>query len=100
MTVLSPILVGWPAIVTALLLAAAGLIWKRSWFLLAAAALFLLPAVYLSGYPAVGWLSLLLPACLIASALAVRMRRLPLGWLLASPVYLASAWLAILVISQ
>jgi hypothetical protein len=100
MSLLAPLLVGWPAILTALALATAGLIVKRFWLLLAAAALFLPPAVYLSGYPAVGWSSLLLPACLIASALAVWRRKFLPGWLLAAPVYLASAWLAIVVLSQ
>jgi hypothetical protein len=52
------------------------------------------------GYPAVGWLSLLLPACLIGSAFAVRERKPLPAWLSVLPVFVASTWLAYLVLSQ
>jgi hypothetical protein len=91
---------GWPAIIVTLLLSTAGLIWKRFWLMLIAAVVLGPVSLYISEYPAVHGLGLLLPVCLIGSAFAVRAHRILLGWLLTLPVYLASAWLAILVFSQ
>jgi hypothetical protein len=99
-TLLVQIFFGWPAIIVSLLLAIAGLAWKRWWLLIIAAALFVPVSWFLSGTPAFRWFGLLLPAFLLASAFAVRARKFVPAWLLASPVFLASAWLAALVLSQ
>ncbi|KAF0106713.1 MAG: hypothetical protein FD146_2305 [Anaerolineaceae bacterium] len=99
-TILVQIFFGWPAIIVSLLAAIAGLTWKRWWLLLVSAALFLPVSWYLSGYPAIRGFGFLLPIFLLGAAFAVRARKFLSAWLLASPVFLASAWLAVLVLSQ
>jgi hypothetical protein len=94
------IIFGWPAIILSLLATLSGLIWKRFWLLLVAAVLFFPFSLYLSGFPAVRVLGLFLPVFQLGAALAVRARKLPFAWVLASPVFIVSALLAYLVLSQ
>jgi hypothetical protein len=100
MDILVQIVFGWPAIIVSLLLTLAGLIWKRFWLLIVAAAVFFPFSLYLSGFPAVRILGLFLPVFQLGAALAVRARKLPLAWVLASPAFIVSALLAYLVLSQ
>ena len=98
--ILVRIFFGWPAIIATLLVSAAGILWKRYWLLFIGALLFFPVSLYLSGYPAIRWLGLALPFFLAGSGFAVRARKTWLAWLLASPVFIVSAWLAYLVLTQ
>jgi len=93
-TLLVQIIFGWPAIIASLLAATAGLVWKRWWALLITACL------YLMGYPPIRGLGFLLPIFLLGAAFALQARKLEPAWLLASPVFIVSAWLAVLAITQ
>jgi hypothetical protein len=99
-TILVQFFFGWPAIIATLLLVVAGLVWKRWWLLLIAAALFFPVSLYLSGYPAIRGFGFLLPVFLLGAAFAARARKRILAWLLAAPVFIVSAWLAVVVITQ
>jgi hypothetical protein len=99
-TLLVQIIFGWPAIIASLLVATAGLVGKRWWALLISAALFFPPSLYLRGYPPFWGLSFLVPFLLLGAAFTIRARKTVLAWLLASPVFIVSAWLAVLVITQ
>jgi hypothetical protein len=100
MDILVQIVFGWPAIIVSLLLTLAGLIWKRFWLLIVAAVIFFPFSLYLSGFPSVRVLGLFLPVFQLGAAIAVRARKLPLAWVLASPVFIVSALLAYLVVMQ
>jgi hypothetical protein len=99
-SILVQIIFGWPAILATLLIALAGLIWKRWWLLLVSAILFTPFSWYLSGYPAVRGVAILLPFFLLGSAIATRARKHGLTRLLATPPFIVSAWLALLVVRQ
>ena len=91
---------GWPFIVFSLLLAAAGVITKRAALVTSGAVLFTPPALYFTGYPAIGWFSLLLPLLILGAAHFVKQGKPAIAWGLLSPPILVSAWLAAVVISQ
>jgi hypothetical protein len=97
---LAQIVFGWPAIITSLVLCIAGLIAKRPMLVVLGAVFFIAPGLYLSASPAVRWFGLLLPLCLFGSAYALRQKKPWIAWLLLLPALIASAWLAILVLTQ
>ena len=98
--ILVQIIFGWPAIIATLLVTVAGLVWKRYWLLLVGALLFIPISLYLNGFPIIRGLALALPIFLIGAVFAVRTLKLPLAWLLVSPVFIVSAWLAYVVVTQ
>jgi hypothetical protein len=98
--ILVQIIFGWPFIITALLLAVAGVILKRPALLVAAALFFTPPSLYLSGYPAIRWFGILLPAFMLGAAYYVRRGKAGLAWALLLAPMLVSAWLAVLVLLQ
>jgi hypothetical protein len=97
---LPQIIFGWPFIIGSLLLSAAGILLKRQQFLVAGAFFFLPPSLYLSGYPGIRWLALLLPFFIFAAAYFVRSNRSGIAWLLLLPPMAISVWLAYLVMAQ
>ena len=99
-TLLVHVIFGWPAIIAPLLAATAGLVSKRWWALLIGAALFFPACLYLMGYPPIRGLGFLLPIFLLGAAFALRARKIVPAWLLAAPVFIVSAWLAVLGITQ
>jgi hypothetical protein len=94
------IIFGWPAIIATLLVSITGLVWKRYWLLFVGAVLFFPFSLFLSGQPATRVLGLFMPVFQMGAALAVRARKIPLAWVLASPVFILSAWLAYQVVTQ
>ncbi len=95
--VLVPMLFGWPAIILSLGCSIAGL-WVRKPALLATgAALFLLPAWYLSHYSMV---FASLPLFLLASAYSVSKNKTIQALLLFSPVLISTGWLGFIVLTQ
>ena len=94
------IVFGWPSIITSLVLSVAGLLAKRPLLVALGGVFFLGPALYLGGYPAIGWFGLLLPVGLFGAAFALRQKKPWIAWLLVLPALIASVWLAILVLTQ
>lgn len=91
---------GWPFIITSLLLSVAGVALRRHQLLVAGALFFMPPSLYLSGYPGIRWLALLLPFSILGAAYLVRRNRSGIAWLLLIPPVLISGWLAYLVMEQ
>jgi hypothetical protein len=98
--ILVQIIFGWPFIILSLMLAVTGVILKRPALLVIAAVFFMPPAWYLSGYPAIRWLGLLLPVFILGAAYSIKRGKAGIAWALLSPPVLASAWLAFLVMTQ
>jgi hypothetical protein len=95
-----PVLLGWPAILAALVLSAAGIV-RRKPVWLAIAALLALPVfLYLAANPFPGWPALLVPLALAGAGFAVRRQHIAAAWLLLGPLVGISGWLAIAVMSQ
>lgn len=83
------LLVGWPAIVATLILAALGLIRNNYRFLLAAAIIAFPFSWFLSGFPVLRSPAFLLPLLLFGSSYAMFRTREMLAWFLAIPFFLA-----------
>ena len=95
--VLVPMLFGWPAMILSLGCSIAGLWMRRPALLAAGAALFLLPAWYLSHYSIV---FASLPLFLLASAYSVSRNKTIQALLLFSPVLISTGWLGFIVLTQ
>lgn len=98
--IFAQIVFGWPFIIFSLSLAFAGILLKRPALMVASAILFVPPALYLSGYPAVRWFGMLLPVSLFGAAYFVKQDKIRLALLLVLPPLITSAWLAFIVIAQ
>jgi hypothetical protein len=94
------ILVGWPAILTTVILALIGLIKNNYRFLLAAAILAFPYAWFLSGFPIIQSPAFLLPVLLLASSYSMFRGREMLAWLLGIPFFLAILLLFFVVAYQ
>lgn len=95
--ILVPILFGWPAIITSILLSIAG-VWTKKPGLLVAAGIVCIPfSYYLSGYsmPAV-----ILPFFQFGSAYAITHQKNWLAWLLIVPLFVIAVVLAYIVRTQ
>jgi hypothetical protein len=94
------LLVGWPAILITVVLAAIGL-WKRNYRLIFGAAALAFPfSWFLSGFPAVQSPAFLLPLLLLASSYLMFRNREMLAWLFAIPFFLAILLLYYVVSAQ
>jgi hypothetical protein len=82
-------LVGWPAIITSLILATMGLLRRDYRFLVGAAILAFPFSWYLSGFPYIRSLFFLLPLLPFGAGFAMRKDHEMLAWLAAIPYYLA-----------
>ena len=96
--ILVQIIFGWPAIITSILLSAAGVLLKKPAFLVAAGFICIPFAAYLTaGYrtPA-----LVLPLFQFGSASAIVRKKTVLAWLLITPLAIVAALLAYVVLTQ
>jgi len=82
------LLVGWPAILTTVILAVFGLLKRDHRFLVWAAVLAFPFSWYLSGFPAIRTPVFLLPLLLFFSGFAANRGREMIAWLLAIPYFL------------
>jgi hypothetical protein len=98
--VLAQIFFGWPAIIASIVLSIYGIIARKPWLIVLGAVLFIMPSLYLSGYPSIRGLGLLLPVFVLVAAYAVKKNRQGFAWILISPMIMISAVLAYLVITQ
>ena len=94
------IIIGWPAIVLAVVLAMFAIA-KNKPLLLIITALLLAPiTIYLAGSPRFNWMAAAIPLFLLATGFAVRRRRSIMAWCLFAPIALGFAWLSILVMNE
>lgn len=98
--ILVQIIFGWPAIIASLLFSALGLVIKRPWLLAASAVLITPFSLYLSGMPAVRTPAIGLPFLQAGAAYAVHKGKFSMGLILASPLFIVAAWLALIVLTQ
>ena len=82
-------IVGWPAIITSVILATIGLIRRDHRFLVGAAILAFPFSWYLSGFPNIRSLFFLLPLLPFSSGFALYRDHEMIAWLVAVPYYLA-----------
>src|SRR5690349_13523553 len=94
------LLVGWPAIVVTVVLAAIGLFRNDFRFLLGAAILAFPSAWYLSGFPRLNSPVFLLPLFLFGSSYLMSRHREMLAWIVAIPYFLAILLLFYIVLAQ
>jgi len=94
------LLFGWPALIVALLLSAAGIIRNKPIWLGVAAVVVIPFSFYLAGSPRFGWMGLAMPLFLVGAAISVRFCKVWLAWSLLAPFTAISSWLAFVVISQ
>jgi hypothetical protein len=97
---LPQIIFGWPFMIIALVLSVGGVALKRHQFLVAGALFFMPPSLYLSGYPGIRWLAILLPFSILGAAYLVREKRHEIALLLLLPPIGIVLWLAFLVMAQ
>ena len=92
-----PIVFGWPAVITSILLSIAG-VWLKRPALLIAAGVVCIPFTYfLSGYRTS---AVILPLFQFGSAYAITRQRNLLAWLLVVPLVVVAALLAYVVLTQ
>ncbi len=65
------IVFGWPAVLLALVLSAAGITRNKPVFLAAAVAIVIPFTLYLAANPGIGWIGLVIPILLIGAGVAV-----------------------------
>jgi hypothetical protein len=94
------ILVGWPAIVVTVILAATGLLRNNYRFLVWAAILAFPFSWYLSGFPAISSPAFLLPLLLFGSGFLMFRGREMLAWIVAVPFFLTILLLLFVVLAQ
>ena len=94
------LLVGWPAIVVTVILAAIGLFRSNYRFLVAASILAFPFSWYLSGFPRISSPVFLLPLLLFGSSYLMFRGREMLAWLIAIPFFLAIMLLYYVVLAQ
>jgi hypothetical protein len=92
-----PIVFGWPAVITSILLSIAGIRLKKPVLLIAAGIVCIPFSYYVSGYsrPAV-----LLPLFQFGSAYAVTRQKNLIAWLLITPITIIAAGIAYAVLTQ
>ena len=98
--ILVQIIFGWPAIILAIAVSAAGILKQWPWMLVLGGVVIIPFSFYLSGYPLVRFLAFLLPLFQFGAAWAVHVKRKMLAWVLLLPLASVSVILAIIVLSQ
>ena len=93
-------LIGWPGIITAIVLVCIGIYSKRIWLIILGA-IFAMPiSWYLGSTPRFRYIMYALPIFFIGSALAVKFGKNRLAWVLILPYIIIMGWLGLTVLSQ
>jgi hypothetical protein len=95
-----PMLLGWPAILAALVLSVAGILRHKPAWLFVSAIMVLPITLYLAANPLPGWPVLIVPLALAGAGIAIRRRYTRAAWFLLGPFVGISGWLAVAVMSQ
>lgn len=98
--IIAPLVVGWPGIISSIILAIIGVYSRKPVWIIIAAILAIPNAIYLTGSPAIGRAGLLIPAAFLGSAIASRYKRQWLAWVLLFPQLVFYRWLAYTVVTQ
>jgi hypothetical protein len=99
-TLLVQIIFGWPVILLSLVVSVAGILKKWPWMLVLGGGLCAPFSFYLSLWPGVRFLALLLPLFQFGAAWAVHAKRKVLAWILLLPLASVSVILATIVLDQ
>ncbi|MEL7568229.1 MAG: hypothetical protein AAGU27_25605 [Dehalobacterium sp.] len=97
---LAVFLIGWPGIITAIVLVSIGILTKKIWLVILGA-IFAMPiSWYLGSMPRFRYIMYALPAFFIGSAFAVKLNNNKLAWFLVIPYVVIIGWLGFTVLSQ
>ena len=93
-----PVLLGWPAVLTAVTLSVLGIYRSRPAYLYAAMVLILPISLYLAGAPRFSLVALFAPLAILIAAKAIKQNRTHLALGMVLPVIFFFGWLALLVL--
>ncbi|NLI90835.1 MAG: hypothetical protein GX434_01135 [Peptococcaceae bacterium] len=97
---LAVLLIGWPGIITAIVLVSIGIYTRKIW-LIVLGAIFAIPiSWYLGGTPRFRYIMYGLPIFFIGSAFAVKYGKERLAWILTLPYIGIMGWLGFTVLTQ
>lgn len=97
---LAVVLIGWPGIITAIVLVSIGIFTKRIWLIILGA-IFAMPiSWYLGSTPRFRYIMYALPIFFIGAALAAKYDKNRLAWILILPYVGMMGWLGFTVLSQ
>lgn len=97
---LAVLLIGWPGIITAIVLVGIGISTKKSWLIILGTFFALPISWYLGGMPKYKYIMFGLPIFFIGSALAVKFGKYKLAWVFTLPYIAIISWLAFTVLTQ
>ena len=93
-------LIGWPGIITAIVLVGIGISSKRVWLIILGA-IFAIPiSWYLGSTPKFRYIMYALPIFFIGSALAIKYQKNRLAWIFVLPYAGIISWLGLMVLRQ
>ncbi|AET68279.1 hypothetical protein Desor_2738 [Desulfosporosinus orientis DSM 765] len=97
---LARMLIGWPGIITAIVLVSFGIYSKRIWLIILGT-IFTLPiSWYLGSTPKFRYIMYALPIFFVGSALAIKLGKNILAWILTLPYVGVVVWLGFTVVFQ
>jgi len=99
-TLVVQIIFGWPAIIFSIVISVIGILKKWPWMLAAGGVVIFPFSFYLSGFPVVRFLALLLPFFQFGAAWVVHTKRNFLAWVMLFPLASVSLILATIVLTQ
>jgi len=97
---LAILLIGWPGIIGAIVFVSYGMYSQRIWLVIIGALLAIPISWYLGSTPKFRYFMYGLPLLFVGSAIAVKLRKNILAWILVIPYVLIMSWVAISVITQ
>ncbi len=97
---LAIMLIGWPGIITAIVLVCIGIITKKSWLIILGAIFSVPISWYLGSTPKFRYIMYALPLFFIGAALAIKFGKIILAWVLTLPYVGVVVWLGLTVLSQ
>lgn len=93
-------LIGWPGIITAIVLVSIGISAKRIWLIILGAVFAIPISWYLGSNPKFRYIMYALPIFFIGSALAIKYEKNKLAWIFVLPYVGIISWLGLAVLSQ
>jgi len=95
---LAVLLIGWPGIITAIVLVSIGIYTKQIWLIILGMVFSMPISWYLGGMPKVRYIMYGLPLFFIGSALAVRFGKNRLAWIFTLPYVVIISWLGFAIL--
>ena len=97
---LAVLLIGWPGIITAIVLVSIGIITRKIWLIILGTIFSMPISWYLGAMPMFKYIMFGLPIFFIGSALAVKFGRYKLAWIFTLPYISIISWLGYTVVTQ